>query len=319
MFTRLDTGQNVYHFLMDCGEACLYSIGKGLIQEIDHLFLSHCHMDHLCGFDGIFRHLYSRPRPFEIWGPSDFIFMMSCRFRSFAWNLVENKQGEMRVHQIMSNEIHCASFFCRESFSKKHPFPSQKFTGRIIEHPDYTVDCVILDHKIDSIAYLVSETNRININTDIMETMGLKAGKWCADLKNNALPDDTILAIEGKDYSIGMLRKKLLEMKKGGKIAYVTDFILNEKNHSKLIPFLEKADEVVMECSYRDSEIELAKKNYHITVTEAASLAKEAHVDRLTLFHISDRYHQKDRLEMLKDAQSIHPNTRFPPHWQVIP
>ena len=48
VYMRVDSGQAIYHLLFDCGEGCIYPLGRSVLQEIDHLFFSHAHMDHPC-------------------------------------------------------------------------------------------------------------------------------------------------------------------------------------------------------------------------------------------------------------------------------
>ena len=48
-------GKAMSRILIDCGADTLRSLAYADIQAIDHLFLSHLHMDHVSGFDAFFR------------------------------------------------------------------------------------------------------------------------------------------------------------------------------------------------------------------------------------------------------------------------
>jgi ribonuclease Z len=52
-----------------------------------------------------------------------------------------------------------------------------------------------------------------------------------------------------------------------------------------------------------------------MTTVRAATLAKRAAVEELTLFHLSDRYQRADWEAMLNDARKIFPMTNFPSAW----
>ena len=72
---------------------------------------------------------------------------------------------------------------------------------------------------------------------------------------------------------------------------------------------------VVCESQYRDADRELAQKNYHMTTTLVATLAKRAGIGQLVLFHLSDRYQPDEWRDMLGEAQVIFPKTVLPGHW----
>jgi ribonuclease Z len=71
-----------------------------------------------------------------------------------------------------------------------------------------------------------------------------------------------------------------------------------------LLPYVQGADGLVIESTYIQTEMDLAKSFGHITAAQAASLAKEAHVKDLYLTHLSRRYRERDVLE---EAQTVFP------------
>jgi ribonuclease Z len=74
---------------------------------------------------------------------------------------------------------------------------------------------------------------------------------------------------------------------------------------------------VVCESQYRHADLDLARRNYHMTATQAASLAARAGVGWLVLFHLSDRYRPEERRAMLVEARALFPATSFPGHWAM--
>jgi ribonuclease Z len=73
-----------------------------------------------------------------------------------------------------------------------------------------------------------------------------------------------------------------------------------------LIPYAQGADGLVVEATYLAAEEELARQYGHLTVVQAAALAREAGVRTLFLNHISRRYPAQ---EVLAEAESVFAST----------
>ena len=74
---------------------------------------------------------------------------------------------------------------------------------------------------------------------------------------------------------------------------------------------------MVCESQYRRDDEELAVGNYHMTAAQVAELARRAGVQRLVLFHLSDRYRPEEWRAMLAEARGIFPATVFPSQWSA--
>ena len=133
-------------------------------------------------------------------------------------------------------------------------------------------------------------------------------------LKSKGMNQDTVQT-DGQSFSMSALRQELLAETQGDSIAYLTDFYIDETDIARFAPSLQRCQTLVCEAQYRHADLELAKKNRHMTVTNVAKLAREAGVGSLVLFHISERYDLAEQQALLAEAQAIFPNTAFPPHW----
>jgi len=314
LFVTVDSGQNQTTLLFDCGDGCLSQLGFGTIQSIDALFFSHLHMDHISGFDSFFRCTFNRDsKPNRICGPKETRAILQHRFRGFVWNLHHDMTGSWIVEDIEADGISTARFELHEAFEVQHEEGRRRFDGRVWETPEFTVDAIIMDHGIDSIAYLVNETPRQNIDITRLSALGLKPGPWMQALKTD--PAERSIEIDGKPFSLAELRRDLLIETPGDSIAYLTDFYLDESEISRLAPTLQGCQTLVCEAQYRHADLDLAKKNRHMTVTNTAKLAREAGVGSLVLFHLSERYDLAEQQEMLAEAQAIFPSTAIPAHW----
>ena len=71
-----------------------------------------------------------------------------------------------------------------------------------------------------------------------------------------------------------------------------------------LLEYCNKADALVIEATYLDSDKLLAERFGHLTARQAAELAREANVSSLYLTHISRRYRTRD---VLAEAAEVFP------------
>jgi len=315
LFVTVDSGQKRSSLLFDCGDGCLSGLGFGAIQSIDALFFSHLHMDHIGGFDSYFRCNFDRTaKPNLIWGPKETSAILQHRFQGFIWNLIEEKAGSWIVREIDADTINSSRFELHEAFSVRHDAGHEPFEQTVLTTPEFSVDAFIMDHGIDSIAYLVREAARLNVDTEKMKRSGLKPGPWVQALKSPGT-DEGPIDVNGTSMSVSALRADLLVETHGDSIAYLTDFYLDETEIMRLAPSLQQCQTLVCEAQYRHADLDLARKNHHMTVTNTAKLAREAGVSSLVLFHISERYDLAEQQELLAEAQAIFPNTAFPAHW----
>ncbi len=317
LLVMIDSGQAVERLLFDCGDRCLEILSVSDIQSIDNLFFSHLHMDHVGGFDNFFRCTYSRDvKPNNIWGPPGTAAIMQHRFQGFMWNLTDHLHGTWHVHDIDLAKISSQRFELNEAFSVAHDEGTTQCESIITDGDGYTVEAVTMDHLTPSLAYIVREKPRQNIDTDRMLSMSLKPGPWLKQLKEATVDDETI-EINGSVYSIPELRDTLIIETKGDSIAYLTDFLLDETAIDRLTVALSGCNKIVCEAQYCHEDLELAQKNYHMTTVLSATLAKKVQAKELILFHLSDRYNRLAWLEMLEEARQIFPNTHYPVHWDL--
>ncbi len=316
LFVTLDTGQRIVRLLFDCGH-CLTGMSRADLANLDHLFFSHLHMDHVCGFDGFFRLTYNRPgRPVMLWGPPGSATILHHRFRGFIWNLHEGESGEWVVTELYPDRLMTARFFTKEAFAKRHDEPPlARADALVLSDPDFRVEAVAMDHDIPSMAYLVREVDHWNVNTGALAAAGLKPGPWLQVVKDqNRMPSET-LAIQGTSLSIGEWRDMLLKRTAGDSAAYLTDFRLTEEARERLAVFLKGCRALVCESQYAEADAELAQRMGHLTARQAAELARAAGVERLVLCHVSERYTAHERAALLAEARAIFPETNWPERW----
>lgn len=317
LFVKVDTGQQVTRLLFDCGDGCPHTLPFHELISVDHLFFSHMHMDHVGGFDSFFRANHDRElKPNHLWGPADSAEILQHRFRGFLWNLMGNAPAvSWHVHEIHPGEVRSIAFELREAFRESHEEGSRPWNKVAFEGAGFTVESHLMDHGTPSVAYVVREPDRVNVDVEKLAASGLGQGAWLKQLRGPRASDGATVDIGGVPHSLAALQEQLLITTAGDSIAYLTDFRMDEKAQSYLAEQLKGVNTVVCECQYRVEDRELAVRNWHMAADEVATMAAKAGVGQLTLFHLSDRYQPHEWKLMLSEAQAIFPNSSFPVGW----
>ncbi len=316
LWVKVDTGQRIVSLLFDCGQGVLGRLGGSEVKEIDHVFFSHFHMDHIAGFDSFFRANFNREtKPIRLWGPPQTIEIMEHRFRGFWWNLHHDQPGTWDVAEVHSDRVENRRFLTANAFrnpEEREP-RSVDAEGEILSDPDFTVRAITLLHHGPSLGFLVREHPRLNIDPAKLQASGLRPGPWVKALKEGA----DAIEIDGKALNPEALRADLLVETPGESVAYLTDFLLDEPTHERLRVWLQNCDTLICEAQYQHADADLATRNHHATTRQVGELAQAAGVGRLLLFHLSQRYRPEAWLQMLKEARTAFPKTKFPGHWKL--
>jgi ribonuclease Z len=317
LLVEVDSGQALSRLLFDCGDGCLWDLPFGAIQGIDHLLFSHLHMDHVGGFDTFFRCTYNRTaKPNHVWGPPDTGAILQHRFRGFLWNLHEGQEVSWRVHDFHAAQVTTQRFELAEAFAQAHAEGPRLYEGTFLEGPGFTVAALLMCHGTPSIASVVRETGRVNVDTAMLAKLGLRPGPWLQRVRGPRASDTETIDVGGTPRRLVELQDALLRTTPGDSVAYLTDFRLDASAEEQLTEVLRGVTTVVCESQYRHADLDLARRNYHLTATQAATVARRAGVSRLVLFHLSDRYRPEEWRELLTEAQAIFPATMFPDHWE---
>ena len=315
-YVRLDSGQAVTRLLFDCGESTAATLGLGELHLVDALLFSHLHIDHVAGFDSFFRTVYGRTStPNRIYGPPQTRAIVQHRLQGFLWNLESHAPGAWDVFDILREQVVGDRFLLGEAFARSHALPTYLREGaEVLTTTDFTLDAYQLDHLTPSLAYVLREVPRLNIDSEQLAALGLPPGPWLQWLKSSD-DADPLIEVDGTPRTLGWLRERLVTVRPGASFAYCTDFLLDAAAYATLIPALTGVDTLLCESQYLAEDADLAARNYHMTAPQVAELARRAGVGQLVLFHVSDRYRAPELRQMLAEAQAIFPNTRFPEGW----
>jgi len=315
----INSGSKYFRLLFDCGENLLQELSQNDVRSIDYLFFSHLHIDHISGFDYFFRRNYDRTnKPIFVWGPDYTTEGIRHRMLGYKWNLVSDLPGEWFVSDIKNDNIITSLFKTGEGFSIKHLIEEHSYNKVIFRNEYFEVSAAILNHGIPSIAYRVNESPSTNIDKNKLDKIGLMPGPWLEKLKDSTTCENDTVEVNGKKLLVHELRELLLIKTRGDSISYLTDFGYDKKSVGNAVKLVQDCETLICESQYAKDDIELAEKNFHLTSIQSASIAKEAHVGKLILFHISERYSiEKDYIRILNETKSIFPETYFPGNWSI--
>jgi ribonuclease Z len=247
-------------------------------MQISKIFISHFHGDHFLGIPGLVQtmQLNDRDRPLHIYGPEGM---------------------EELTDQLLS-----LGYF-RPSY---RIIPHDVDTGDIIKFEDYSIHILKVKHNVPCLSYCLKEHPRPGkFNKPKALEIGIPEGPMFSKLQRG----QPVMLPNGKKITPDMV---LGPSRKGRKIVISGDTRPSEE----MIAFSEDADILIHEATF-DSEHEAIAKEYgHTTASQAAEIAKKAHVEKLFLIHISPRYLDYHVLE--NDARKVFSRSFVPKDFHVV-
>jgi ribonuclease Z len=304
--------------LFDLGD--ISPLAAGDILKISHVFVTHTHMDHFIGFDQLLRLLLGRAKTLYLFGPRGFLKNLQGKLQAYTWNLVHNYEEGLTIigteidHQVRTTQ----SFDCRKGFAPSSATTAPAGLPALIQSPAFTINTTILDHKIPSLAFAMEERFHVNMIKPCMAELGLEPGPWVHRFKTLLLEradsgteiqiprpgsGDTIVT-----FSIGDLAPKIARITRGQKIAYVADAAFTPENEKKIVELAREADHLFIEAAFLEKDRGVAREKHHLTAYQAGTLARNARVRQISVFHHSPRYMNQGNLLQEEARLAFDPN-----------
>jgi ribonuclease Z len=304
--------------LFDLGD--ISNLPPRKIHRLEHVFVSHTHIDHFIGFDRLLRVLAGREKSLNLYGPPDFIEQVQHKLHAYRWNLVDRYINDLvlRVTEVApSLETRRAVFRLKNSFALQ-PRPCGLIAGGILcSEPRFRVSTAVLDHGTPCLAFAVEESAHVNVWKTRLLELGLQVGPWLRDLKRAIVekrPDDHLVRVgplsgsqQESELPLGTLRG-LVTITPGQKIAYVTDTADSAANRAAIIKLVQNADVLFIETTFAQADASLAAERAHLTAAAAGNIAREAGVRRIEPFHFSPRYAEEEA-RLLNEAMAAFAGT----------
>lgn len=318
VLATVNTGQSRHRLLFDCGEGCLDRVSRSDIQTVEVVFFSHFHIDHIAGFDSFFRaNWYRTEGPVRFFGPAGTRDILHHRMQGFTWNLVGDHPGEVHVTEFDADVLRTSRYLAREGFAVEHSGDERPFTGVAYRGRDFQVETRAMHHGIQSLAYVLRENDRLNVDQGRLAAAGLHPGPWLQQIKDVSIPADITIDVGGTTRTLGELRDRLLVHQPGDSLAYLTDFCLDTpQSEEELVELASGCTVLICENNFRDEDQQLAVGSCHMTSRQVGRLAARIGPEKLILFHLSDRYTAEQWQQQLAEVRAHFDRVEFPPHWE---
>ena len=299
--------------LFDLGD--LSKLSARDLLKISHVFVTHTHMDHFIGFDTLLRILLGRDKAIHLFGPSGFIQKVEAKLSAYTWNLIESYENTLfiNVTEIKEGKVYIQSYSSRNRFKPAGDPQELPFKGNLLSEQSFSINAVLLDHKIDCIGLALKENFSINIDKEGLKELGLPVGPWLREFKKTIYESrdpaqkfrvvwqDKDKVEREKYFNIGELKERIARISAGQKITYITDIIGSPENIEKAVNLAADSDRLFIEAYFLDKDRDVAQRKYHLTAREAGLIAKRAGVKELTPFHFSPRYFGREK-ELIQEA-----------------
>jgi ribonuclease Z len=264
---------NERFFLIDCGENTQVQLRKYELsfQRIHHVFISHLHGDHYYGLIGLITsmHLLGRKKELHVYAHVPLKDIINTQLSA------------------SKTDLNFPLFF--------HTIPDDDQVI-LYEDEDIEVTNVILDHSISCSGFLFREKkHQRKIIKEKIEEHKVPYDR-ILDLRNGS----DFINEDGEIIDNNILTNSNV---KARTYAYCSDtrFCLD------IIPKIKNVDVLYHEATYSHDLKEKAFERGHSTAKDAATIAKEANVNRLIIGHYSKRY--QDLNILLSESREIFSNT----------
>ena len=285
------------------------------LLKVSHVFVSHTHMDHFCGFDRLLRVRLGRPRQLWLCGPQGFLANLAGKLAGYRWDLVSSYSEALNIEAV---EVHPGvlrrqRFACRRGFVPDQPPREAPFDGCLVAEPEFSVTAAVLQHSGPCLGFRFSERFHVNILKPPLRALGLKVGPWInrfkAALYAEAPADSPVTAVgdDGRqlNFRLADLAEALVRVTAGQRIAYVTDAADTRENREAIAALIRGVDRLYIETAFLRCDAALARRRHHLTAARAGTLAGQAGVRELYPMHFSPRYTQRPALLMDEARQAF--------------
>jgi ribonuclease Z len=279
--------------LFDLGD--LSNLPARKLQRLEHVFVSHAHIDHFIGFDYLLRGLVGREKKLKLYGPSGFIEHVRHKLHGYRWNLVDRYVSDLALEVTevgTSLDTHKARFRLKSAFAVEDMGSGQLTDGILCHEAAFRVVTAVLEHRTPCLAFAIQEAAHVNVWKNRLEELGLPIGPWLRELKQAVIgkkSDDELIEAGTRPMPLGILRKAIT-VTPGQKVAYVTDAADTSANRAAIIALALNADLLFIEAAFARADAQLAAERAHLTTDAAGRLARAAGVRRVEPFHFSPRY-----------------------------
>src|SRR5450759_3456375 len=132
--------------LFDLGD--ISSLSPRKIRRLEHIFVSHAHIDHFFGFDRLLRVLVGREKQVRLYGPVEFAERVRHKLQGYHWNLVDRYVSDLVfiVTEIdASFATRTVSFRLKNAFAREEAGQGVAAEGVVHSEETFRVSGAVLD------------------------------------------------------------------------------------------------------------------------------------------------------------------------------
>ncbi|MBI4861610.1 MAG: hypothetical protein HY815_15315 [Candidatus Riflebacteria bacterium] len=305
LFIHLEGARDA--LLVDCGT--LDGIPKIDLLRISHVFVTHTHIDHFCGFDRLLRLILGEVATVTVFGPIGITANVMGKLAGYTWNLIDEEGPIFTVKELAGDRMTVTRLRCRKGFRPEGTPTEEPVTGGlIVSDGRVKIRHAVLEHQIPSLAFSIQEEPYASIRPDRIRSLGLKEGPWLKRLQDRVLAGsigDEPFDADGATRPLAELVDQIVQLKPGRKVTYVSDTIFNDSVCETVAELARDSDDFFCEANYQDEDLDKARAYFHLTARQAGLLAARSHVKRLILYHISRKYHGDIRTSIQQAAEEF--------------
>jgi len=240
--------------LFDCGEGTqrqMMRFSTGF--AVDHVFVTHCHGDHVLGIPGLVQtfDFNDREAPLAIHAPHG----TRGEIEDLVHAAGNDPSFPVRINQVGPDEV-------------------------VLDRSEYEVRAVRTDHRTNAVGYAIVEDDRKGRfdREKAEEELGLPPGPEYSTLHRGEPVEHQGRTIQPEEV-VGPPRP-------GRQMVYTGD----TRPTDAVAAAAEDADLLVHDATFASDWADRARETAHSTAREAAAIADRAGAKRLALTHISTRY-----------------------------
>jgi ribonuclease Z len=241
-------------FLFDCGEGTQRQMMRYRTGfDVDHVFVSHLHGDHVLGLPGLVQTLdfNDREAPLAVHAPAG----TRSRLEDLVFAVADPPGFPVRITQVQPGEI-------------------------ALDRPDFEVRAVPVDHRTTAVGYALVEAERKGrFDREKAEgELGIPPGPKYSRLHDGEPVEHDGRTIQPEEV-VGPPRP-------GRRLVYTGDTRPCESVREAAT----EADLLIHDGTFASDQADRAAETAHATAAEAADLATAVGARRLVLTHVSSRY-----------------------------
>jgi len=283
-----DAGEGTCRRLFDCGTAPC---------NIDYIFITHMHPDHILGLPSLVISAAERKKPLHIYGPEGIRFylrssLVSSRVRVpvpiHTHELVIPEQQQSRRNAHFRH--HLPPY--RTEVEDSDIYPDENGVYRVVDTKGFTLTASRLVHPVPCFGYVFEESSKRHFSEEKFQELGVPRGSV---RKRLALGHSVTLS----DNRVVTPDQVVSGIRPGRKVSIAVD----TSDASSLASLAQQSSLLIHDATNLEECVEESIQSGHSTAKMAGVFARQVNAEFLALTHISPRiWSSEAEQQMIREA-----------------